>query len=442
MSLHVDNPYLVPGKRARAADSSYNPNIARRLDVGTQTVKGIVDGVRISQNMQEIGGVLPPVSLNAHAVHYGDGVFMLESDGNEPTPLIQKLINGMDAQFVQQYPSDVQMQILALKQTIRPLGVAGEAVKITPDNNNPQVSIKYMGLHSPEVVSCRAGARVVFDVRQYHSSADANRQSGSDQASEIANSFGLVMVSYSEETAGKQFNKMASLLVNDSLTWERALTNYYGKARPWLSAVMGHFRNCQTAFILGIELSLKQGLLQVPGQTTSNVVQYRDNTGNLAPRVPVELYGPVGAAGPAPLTSYELAARFANFMGLTAPTDTLMGILGSDADDAWQLFTHKLAETIYYTANASTGGNLHGSVNAAVEFGAEYNAVNGAVFAGRHENYQVKDDRIGEVVKLQCNSTSQAVSAFLQANGEVDKWLVGTGMSGGTDNRALIMMHK
>lgn len=426
MSVVEGNPYKLVTKRARTESGEANPLVPRRLDKGFQAIPTVLDGDVARMLMAESGGPLPPISLAAHSAMYGDGLFCFENDPRA-VPHVLKAFNGAEAKFERALPGQPELQLLALKQITRPIGAAAEPVRLTPDNMMPMVGAKFLGLHSAEVISCKPGVRMLWDLRAYRSSSDENtsRLSG-DALADQQNAFGLVLVAYSEETVGRQFNKAASELVNNSASWERALAGHPGAARPWTAAVMADYRHCLAAFTIGLEMALKRGIVQVVGQAApANVVG--------GARAPLELQSNNAGVG---LPSHVVAANVANLLGLTAPTDP---VVPRDAAGvaAWAEFGHDYAEALYYTANAATG-----SVNGAVEFGAGNNPADREAFAGRHPNGHVKDDRIGQMVQVQASHTQRAVSAFAQAVENVYKWTAGTGMSAAVGGNALLMLHK
>jgi len=439
-SANPQNPYDAnPAKRQRPADGTFDPNRARKLDVGFQGAPAKFVG---GTEPVERGGVLPPVTLGASSANYGDPLFMKLGD-NAAKPEVHKVVNGMEVAAKRAYGNDAVMIMAALKAGIRPLGLAAEAVKSTPNNLTPSVTVKHAGLHSASVLSAKNGAREIYELRQFTASLDANMSTENNVNAEYQNSYGLVLTAYDERTMGNNFNKHASELVNNSLTWERAMGGYYGKARPWISAVMADFRHCLTSGILLVDRLLKAGVLQVAGQggIASNAVAAKPGT---VLRAPTELIGTVGVpAVLAPLPSYEVAARIANYMGLTTPSNPATDFLAPDASAFWASFTRTYADTLYYTANAMTGGSQDGTVNVAVEFGAEYSAAaQQPIFAGRFPDMKLKEDRIGAVVKFQANHCAQAVAAFAQAVEQVDQWTAGTAVSGAPGGIAVIMMHK
>jgi hypothetical protein len=436
----TNNPYTNSAKRART-DGPLDPNRARKLDVGFQGAPATLDGLGIGDVALEKGGVLPRVTTSATSIQYGDPLFMLAGD-KSAKPLVRKTFNQLEAAAARAWPGDAVMQALATKAVIQPLGLAAEAVKATQDNLTPSITVKYAGLHNANVLSARNGARLLYDLRPFTANLDMNTAVSRDNVAGVAmaeyqNAYGLVLVAYDERTVGNNFNKHASELVNNSLTWERAMAGYYGKSRPWLAAVMADFRHCLSAGILLVDRLLKAGVLQVVGQgVVSNVVNGR---GLNVPRVPIELASTTGVA----LPSYEVAGRIANYMHLTAPTNPATDFLTPDASAFWETATRTYADSLYYTANAITGGSQDGTVNVAVEFGAEYDVgAQQPTFAGRFPDMKLKEDRIGAVVKFQANHCSQAVAAFAQAVEETYKWTAGTAVSGAPGGIAIMMMHK
>ena len=438
---NTNNPYEnTPAKRGKINDGTYDPNRARKLDVGFQGAPGTLDGIGILESSGEKGGVLPHITTAATNVNYGDPMFMLKGD-TSAKPLLRKTFNQLEIPGARHWPGDAKMIELATMAVIQPLGLAAEAVKVTQDNMTPSVTVKYAGLHSANVLSARNGARLLYALRPFTSSLDNNTAVAREQSGVIAdyqNAYGLVLVAHNERTLGTNFNKYASELVNNSLTWERALSGFYGKSRPAISMVMADFRHCLTSGVLLVEQLLKAGVLQVAGQgPVANAVNGR---GLAAPRPPIELM-PTGAGGP--LTSFEISARIANYMKLTAPTNPATDFLTPDAEAFWETATRVYADTLYYTANAATGGSLEGDVNVAVEFGASYNdAAQQPEFAGRFPDMQLKQDRVGAMVRMQANHTAQAVSAVAQFLEETQEWTAGTAVSGAPGGIAVMMMHK
>ena len=232
---------------------------------------------------------------------------------------------------------------------------------------------------------------------------------------------------------------MASALINDSQTWERAMSNYYHAARkPWLAAVHADYRHCCAALVLGVDLLLKHGVLQVAGAAgpVANAQAYglaADGNIQLARR-PAEF-----AAGD---SSADVAAKIAEFIGLTKPDDPASAMLPRDAAVDWKTFAHKFAEALYYTAEQRSGGSAQGGINVAVEFGASWTPGRGAnVDAGRHADLSVKTNRIGSMVRVQANHTAQAVSAYAQGVEFVNRWSAGTALSGSPNGRSLLYLH-
>lgn len=453
MNFNAANPYNNPHKRAR--EDGVGQITAPRHEAGLQSFKVVFDGDAIETQLAQPGSVLPKITAAAHRLYKHTGLFTLINDPH-PIPHVRHVFNGLDATFARQYPGDPMMQMLALKAIVRPTGCANEFVESTIDNKNPSVGNKFIGEEVAWVNSAQTGRRMVWDVRRFEADVGLNsNQMSIGQAAEYDHAYGLEMVPHSEETIGTQFNKMASELVTKSATWEASLMNYPGRARPALAAVMADWRHLQTAFILGIELALKRGILVVPSAalhaaTTASIAA---GTGvgngyasNVDPqlRYPAELRAPNGDS----FTSFETAARIANAMGLTSPSNPITGLLSSDGFAAWANFTHTLASSAYYSADLNTGGahpqtdgSLAGSINAAVEFGAEWG--NPIRLNGRYpSNLSLKDDLIGCVVRLQLNHTRQALSAYAYAVDQEWVWLAGTAYSTATRNTAWIFMHK
>ena len=203
---------------------------------------------------------------------------------------------------------------------------------------------------------------------------------------------------------------------------------------------------------MAIDLAVSYGLLGVPNETMHRTFAtdkiYATNAKNV--RFPAELRERDAAGKDAgALASHEVAARIANLIGLTAPSNPITGLLGADGVKNWAEYSHTLTEMLYYSADLNTGGSsaqsdgsLAGSINVAVEFGAEDKG-GMATLHGRHmSTLSLKEDRIGSVVRAQINHTRQALSAYAYAVDHEYTWTAGTAYSNATNGQAKIFMHK
>lgn len=396
-----------------------NAHADRTLDVATVNHKAVFDGVAVQNKALESGGVLPAASAHAMQVRDGDILFSVANDKSQ-VPRVQKAINGHEAPFAKYYRNDPYAITMATKASIVPRGLAAEPVTAQPGNLQPEIAVKIAGLQTVHVQDIKAGTRVVYDFPKFAGNVEANTSRGG--AADAQNTYTLILRSHDEATLGHEFNNAASRLIHDSLTWEQALAGYYGKAQPTIGAVMADYRHCTAALVLGVSLLLKQGLLTVPGRPLADAVRTR---------APDELTADYGAPE---MTSYEVAARIAQFMDLTAPSNPIP--LSLDATTEWAEVARTFAETLYYS-NAP----LNGTLNAAVEFGASLRAT-GPQHDGRFPDGAVKEDRIGAMLNVQVSHTSQAVAAFSQVVDSVDLWTAGWALSTTQDARGLIMVGK
>lgn len=444
------NPYK---KRAYEGASSLG-DVTSGYEVGFQSVKVSVDFPGIQSALQQPGSVLPLITQAARTVPKGTGLFTLINTTNQ-SPLVSHVVNGLDSRFGRYYANDPEMMRLCMKAIMRPLGTAAEHIEETQDIKRPLVANKYMGIEVRFVNRAQAGRRMKWDIRRFYGTPGQNGVGANQtQVSEYNNAYGLEMVPSDEETIGTTFNKMASQLITNSSTWEAALQHYAGTAQPHSAAVHADLRHLQTALVLGIDLALRYGFLVVPDAAMH---QYRARDKIYATnadanvRFPAELRvaGDTPAAASGALPSYEVAARIANLIGLTAPSNPVTGLLDADGVRNWAEYSHTLVEMLYYSADLNTGGSnpqsdgsLAGSINVAVEFGAEQN--NGmATLNGRHmSTLSVKEDLIGSVVDAQINHTRRALAAYAHAVDQEYTWLAGTAYSNATNGQAKIFMHK
>ncbi len=442
MSYHESNDLTVD-TQARKRSRNDAPGRANTLDVGFQSFQATYDGTNVQTEMGAGASILPQVTLAAHSMTKGDGLFAFENAASQPVPYVRHLFNELLAPFAEIYPDDPEMMMFALEQTIRPLGSASENMAVSQNDLNPSIGVKYMGIENIAAIgSVHCGKRMLWRLDRFGSSLTAN-QAGSDGHSQKGASYGLHLAPFNEQTVGTMFNKACAELTTNSKTWEMALAGFPGKAAPWTAAAMANLRHVETGVIIAIEKLLRAGILNVntnvAGSQVSNVEG--DAAGNI--RVPDELLGARNAAGGyAQLESHEVAARIANFIGLTAPSNTLVGTLSSDAFRFYAEFGHRFAESMYYGASAHTASKEEeASVNGFAEFGATF-AANGPKFHGRNRDGSIKEDRVGSVVQLQIYSTQQASSAYAHAMDYMDKWMAGTCIAGSANGKAVVMLHK
>lgn len=419
----MSHPRGFANKRARGNDGKINPNTLRPTDVGTQVFKAELDGFALRALGGVTGGVLPPMPASALRVEYGHPLFTKIGDGSA-IPKVLSAVNGLDAPFADKWPNDVAMQRMALKSTLRVLGVAAQSVVASDNDPTPGIGVKYMGLHNSMVESARAGARLVWDLRDYKANPQENN--AAVHTDDTVNQYGFVLKTHSEETIGKQFAKACAELITQPKVWEQAMLGHYGNAKPLLSAVRADYRHCNTALVLGLELLFKAGIIRLNNGPATD-----------APAaLPAQSAGLEQVDGGTPLSSAEVAARIAQFMGLTAPSNPLP--LDAGQTKIWAELKHQFAGSLYYGSAALATGEL----NAAHEFGASYSLATGAQSIGRYPNGALKDDRIGSVVKLQINHTTNAVAGFANAVAEDEKNVAGTALTTADNGPATFMMHQ
>lgn len=452
MSYHESNDVTV-SEQTHKRPRNDQPGRARTLDVGFQSTWGVYDGQNVQNDMSGGNSILPQVSLAAHTIIPGDVMFTFENGSCNDLPLLRKLFNEHVAQFALMWPDDPEMIMFAMEQSIRPMGVAYEYQKIDATNLKPTTGIKYMGLESiSNIGNVHCGKRMLYRLKPFGSTLRGNTL-GTDGVDESLNSYGLYLSPYNESTVGTLFNKAAYQLITNSSAWENALAGFPGKAAPWMGAVWADFRHCQYAAITMIEKLLRYGILTVnqgivgaggvQNKLAANVESFDPNNANV--RTPDELlkaFDPANPVASRQLESYETAARLANFIGLTSPTNTLTGTLNAAAFQFYAELLHQVAESVYYSVEAHTTSNADAaSVNAAAEFGAVMVGQQPLYF-GRHRDKSIKNDRIGSVLAVQVVNTQQASSAYAHAMDYIDKWTAGTCLAGSAAGKAIIMLHK
>jgi hypothetical protein len=392
------------GKRRRL-----DRNAGRVIEVGIQTVHTVVDRPTIDRILEQYrrgeSGLLPTLTLEGFQPLKGEPAFVIRGRAYRDGPRVMTALNGLEIEAGRRYqdPESVRLVVRAMIQSV---GTPLENAPQIGSSLKPAVALGVAGLATLAAKDASPGAGAVYDVAPFVDGLMTSSRGG-----QATGKVTLILRNRDSTQVARRLNKMASMINNDPELWKQAMSSHEEIAFVWQNAVRALVNKSTTDGLLLIFRCLQEGILTVPTASVNG----KD--------VPTELL-PDGGGGQ--LSPEEITARLANFLQLTAPTDSLYGLLPPRAVQKYGMLKHTFSNSVFYT-----GDSTNGLANARYEFGASKNPVTGAVtFLGRFDNRKVTESRIGSMLSAQLNSFMQAAAAYDTASCDEGRMSAGRFMSG------------
>jgi len=211
---------------------------------------------------------------------------------------VRTALNGLDAPLCAAYPDNPELVRALLFEMIQPMGIVEEDART--DKNEPKVTLTIGGtaslgapaaynfgeLSNPHIVP---GAQVVFDVPNL----DEPVQYGNTRSGVPMHKIRLVPRAADKRTCATRIQTIVAQVNHDPAKFKEALTDHHQLAHSWMHISRAIVTSYKTALLMGINLLIKQGVLEV-----------------------AEGNGLDAAPGAADLSSEEVVARMGEFLSL------------------------------------------------------------------------------------------------------------------------------
>lgn len=398
-------------------------NIGRVIEVGIQTVHTTVDRHTIDRLLAEYAkgdtGLLPAPGPGGYDVLKAEPAFVLRNrTSTRDAPAIMTAINGLEKKAYKNYRNDPEMVRLIVRAQIQTIGTPLENAPRIESSLKPAVALGVAGLATLPAREASAGAGAVYDVPTLSANGGVNSiPTGSVRGGVPNGKVTLILRNRDSTQVARRLTKMAAAINEDGDKWKRTMHASREVANVWANGVRALADLAMTNGLLLVYRLLEAGILRV------------DETGGAGRRVPTEL---LAAGGRGQLPADEVTARLANLLKLTNPVDSLAGSISPQAVAQYGLLQHTFTNSVFYTADSSTG-----MANSRYEFGATKAtaaAGGGMTFRGRFDNRRVSNTRIGAFLGCQLNAFTEASSAWDTAACDEGRLSAGRFMTGSSQD--------
>lgn len=289
-------------------------------------------------------------------------------------------LNGLDVQFVEQFPNQPEVVAALLESIIQPIGVVEFDARTDTRGANPPVTLLVGGTvpqGSPclfnrpgqEKSAVTFGGRVIFGVPNLSDP----KQFGNPGSGRSSGKVGLVARGQDKRSFATRATLMIGTIVNDPTKFRKALKDYPLVANSWTNLSFRLLKSYKVAALMLIDLLLKRNILSVDPAA----LELLDSQGN-------------------ELDSEETVTQIAKLLGVVEPVGAYATLTAAQRKK-WKELAFE-ANGRMTLAPLGTSG-----YNAAHEFGFGYNAETGewGSKARAGQTGEIQRTPTGDLLKLQ-----------------------------------------
>lgn len=389
---------------------SYGYGGGKKVGAGVITSAYRVDCISIEESKEILGKnclktFLPRPDDGGFRLLEGEVAFRWGDSGDR----VRTALNGLDAHLAQVYPDNPEFVRQLMFEMIQPIGIVEEDAETK--KNCPLLTLRTGGTHPlgaphtynfgdtklfgvPTDPTITPGCAVVMDVPNLVQPIMYGNEASGIPGGKVR----LVPRAMDKRSAATRIMTLIGGVVRDPDRFKLALQGHAKLAQSWASIATATIRSYQTALLMGIDVLLRNNVLQVVGAPIAPGVQ------------PVaELLAPGGAAA---LASEDTVVRIAEYLGLVNTSSTAAAALSAAARAKWKTLNITLINRMLPTPDPRTE-----KLNAAYQFGTVLNRAAGTLTSKARAggNGRVRNDSMGRLFTLSLSHWRESLEALTVA---------------------------